>query len=305
AISSAGRESRAFATVFRESREATFVVDAGSGVIRACNRSAERLFGHSSTQMVGRPIALLCPGTGAADCLARVIAGVVERGGVTAMGSRMSRSDGSTFAARHRVVAIDTPEDDKRVLWLVRDADEYGVAARNEVLERDLFRIGAASDDSEERWLRLLERVTREFDWEYAEVWAPGSRGLAQAACWLPDDTSEMRSFARATRTVKFTAGEGLPGRVWQSGGAEWLSNVHELPERVFRRSSLAQWTGLTTFCAAPVRLHGDITHVVAFAGRSSRRRDPEVLALTEQVCCGIAQFVADRLPPDGTGPYR
>lgn len=293
---------RALDTVFKRSREATFVVNAASGNIVASNRGAERLFGYSSAEMLGQAAEVFCFEGGTVEHLTHTFTSVLKGGGAAAMRSSMVRRDGTVFTARNRVVAIDTPGQTNFVLWLVRDADESSVAVRNEILERELFRIGAASRATGDTWQLLLERFSREFDWDYAEVWGPRSGRLAQAAWWSPDDSRKIHHFAHAALTIGFRAGEGLPGRVWQSDGTEWLSDVHKVPESVFLRTAIAKSTGLTTFFAAPVRLANHATHVVVFANEASRRPDQDVLALTEEACHGIAHFVTDDYIPDDNG---
>lgn len=293
---------RALDTVFRTSREATFVVNADSGNIIASNRGAERLFGYSSAEMLGRSAEVFCFDGSAVEHLTGTFACVRDSGGAAAMRCFMLRRDGSLFAARNRVAAIDSPGHSRLVMWLVRDADESSVAVRNEILERDLFRIGAASQAAAEKWQPLLERFSREFDWDYAEVWEPSLGRLAQAAWWAGDDSREIDHFGHAARSIGFRAGEGLPGRVWQSDGTEWLSNVHNIPKSVFLRTSVARSTGLTTFFAAPVRPAKYIKYVLVFANRSSRRPDEDVSALTEEACHGIAHFVTHDPIPDESG---
>jgi len=211
----------------------------------------------------------------------------------------MSNRNGSPFLARNRIIAWEEPGRAEVVLWLVRRSNQSNMAVRDEILERDLFRIAATRRGVAEPWVPFLERFAREFDWQYAEVWTPGSEHLTQSAWWAPERFPELTPFTQATRSIRFREGEGLPGRVWRSDCSEWLPDVHDASPGTFRRNFAAKSTGLTTFFASPVRLSGRVTHVLVFATGTPREPDRHVMNLTEEAGHGIGQLVADYNPQD------
>lgn len=84
------------------------------------------------------------------------------------------------------------------------------------------------------------------------------------------------------TRNVRFAPGQGLPGKVWQSGQLQSLKDVASSCQFV-RRNVFAQ-VGLTRAVALPVRQGGQIHGVLEFFGTSMARLDPELLRMIQTV---------------------
>lgn len=288
-------------SVYGQSREAVFVMLADSARIEACNKAAERMFGSPSDDLVGRGPELLCADAGSRIDLYEAVSGVARRGGVAATRCVMARRDGGAFAARTRVVAVDSAATGRPpiVLWLVREESQSNLANRDEILQRDLFRLAASGNDAGDGWAVVLERFAREFDWDYGEVWAPRGGRLKHAGCWSPGDSPELHHFADVTRSVEFASGEGLPGRVWRRDRSEWLSDVSDEPNSVFRRTFVAGCAGLLTFFAVPVDQGGRVSHVLVFAKRSVRKPDRDVATVTSEACYGIPRLLAGHTPAD------
>ncbi len=79
-----------------------------------------------------------------------------------------------------------------------------------------------------------------------AEVWIPKEGKLVHAE----GDYAHSHAFAEASVAESFAKGEGLPGRVWESGKPIVLK---EFDGSYFKRTEAAAEAGLTSAVAIPV----------------------------------------------------
>lgn len=182
-------------------------------------------------------------------------------------------------------------------MWLVRAATAPTVPARGELMERDVLRIAVSHRRPRDRWRAVLEHFTRELDWSHAEAWLPRSGRMVLTAWWSLERTPAMRRFTEISQSIDFGSGEGLPGRVWRSGNLEWLTDISQKPESVFRRTFIARAAGLRSWFAVPVQNSGAPSHVVLFAGSTPRAIDDDVVNLTRRACQAIATVAPSERP--------
>src|SRR5579883_3027603 len=86
------------------------------------------------------------------------------------------------------------------------------------------------ADDLEPALARLLSMICSSLHWDVGEIWMRERSGerLALLDFYGPAPKSKMRPTADPVRVRK---GEGLPGRVWETGRAMWIENVQTDPE--------------------------------------------------------------------------
>src|SRR4051812_18368010 len=81
----------------------------------------------------------------------------------------------------------------------------------------------ARSDTVEEAASSVIGEIGRHLDWNAGSCWLldPLSERLEAVASW--PDSEQPGPFRQATQRIHLAKGEGLPGRVWQSGKVEWI----------------------------------------------------------------------------------
>lgn len=281
----------------KRSREAVFVISARTGRIALCNKAVERQFGHASRDLIGRSTEVLHPDKRSYERFCHSLEQAAYTSGVVVTHRSMRRHDGTELRARDRLISIEATGQPDLVLWLVRDSAESSVPVRSEIIERDLLRIAVSKHQAVHIWKAILERLALEFDWDYAEAWLHRSGPMVLTAWWCGARTPAMDHFTEVSRSIDFGPGEGLPGRVFRSGDIEWLGDVNEKPESVFRRSFIARSAGLRSWFAVPVGSSTPPSQVVLFACRTPRPFDHEVAALTREACHGIAAATGPGTP--------
>lgn len=94
--------------------------------------------------------------------------------------------------------------------------------------------------------------------------------------------TPHFQPVKEVTRTVRFAPGQGLPGRAWQSGQLQSLTDLGSSCQ--FARRDVFEQVGLTRAVALPVWHGGQIHGVLEFFGTSKARLDEELLRMLQTV---------------------
>ena len=90
----------------------------------------------------------------------------------------------------------------------------------------------------------------------------------------------QAQSFLEKTWELTFKPDEGLPGRVWGSGKAAWITDVAQ--DSNFPRQMLADEVGFHGAFGFPVRVGGEVEGVVELYTRQIRVPDNELLKMIE-----------------------
>ena len=165
--------------------------------------------------------------------------------------------------------------------------------------ERDAARLGTQyavarvfSDaySLEEAMPRLLEAVGRPHGWQVGGFWQPARPDcLRYKASWNAPDF-DPAGFAEGSRDLTMSRGEGLPGRVWESGRTVWIPEVCE--DDNFPRRELAARAGLHSAVAFPIRTAGGPAGIMEFFSSDVRQPDHDLLELMTALGAQIGEYV-------------
>src|SRR5205823_11731644 len=95
------------------------------------------------------------------------------------------------------------------------------------------------------------------------------------------------------SRLLTFSAGIGLPGRVWASGRCSWIPDVTR--DANFTRGPIAAREGLHAAVGFPIRNGVEFLGVMEFFSREIRQPDEELLQTMTSIGRHIGQFI-DRM---------
>ncbi len=104
------------------------------------------------------------------------------------------------------------------------------------------------------------------------------------------DPKTDCRAFIKDSRRRKLRIGEGLPGRVWQSGRSKWVPDVM-LDENLLR-SSAAVACGLRAALAMPLFNNGEFQGMMEFFSPKIEKPDRVLLQTLDGICNQIGQFI-------------
>ena len=166
-------------------------------------------------------------------------------------------------------------------------------------MEQAVARAVAGATDTGDAYMQALCAIAAGVDWPLAAAWEPDDLDpdvLRCVAIWAADEDGPQ-AFAEATRASTMRQGDGLPGRVWQTGHALWITDA-ATDDRLPRRPD-AEAAGLHAAVGFPLRSDRGLVGVVEVFGATRREPDAELVAALEVVGVQLGQLVERRRAED------
>jgi len=205
---------------FASLHDAVFIIDAATTEILDCNPAASDMFGYTREEMVGRTTAFLHVDEATLEEFrAHLYPAVEEKGFLFLPEFRMKRKDGTVFPTEHNVIPLED-ERGKRIGWVsvVRDITERKQA--EEEIRQRTAQLKALHQVSLELTTQLdLDTLLRSIVSRAIELLDASSGGL-----YLHRPERDVLEWAMAVGPhlapigTILRRGEGLSGRVWETG---------------------------------------------------------------------------------------
>ena len=187
---------------------------------------------------------------------------------------------------------------------LDRDGDALGVGAvieevtdrrraeQRTELQHVVTRILSAADAVDTAVTRVLETVCEALGWDVGCYWPldPEEPRVTWARAGVRAD-----GFLEMTRRMPLSAAL-LPGRVAESGEAEWLDH---LSPPTFPRASVAEAEGLSSGVGFPILIEGQVGGVLEIFSQARHARDPEILQTLVAIGGQLGQFLRRKRAED------
>jgi diguanylate cyclase (GGDEF)-like protein/PAS domain S-box-containing protein len=222
------------------------------------------------------------------DAMRRMLAGEEEG---TRIENRYTRKDGEPVWVDLTTRLVRGP--DHKPLYLQAVAVDIRDRKRAEVLQAARFAVTEAlvtSPGWEKAAPGLLEGLCRALDWELAEYWEvdPEREAMHFVTAWKRPgrDTSSYEVTAAQT---SYPRGEGLAGRVWETGTPV---SVPDVASDDSPRSAAAVAAGLKGIVGFPVRSGRRVVGMIALHTWAPRQLDDGLLAVMNDVGSQIGEFV-------------
>jgi len=280
-------------------RLAAIVESSGDGIISkdldetitSWNKEAERLFGYSAREVIGKPITILVPPDRHNEEL-----GIIER---LRQGERIIRYE--TIHLRKDGTALDislavSPIKDEsgQVIGaskIVRDITERVRTERRRTTQYAVTNLLAGSWTLAEVATQLLEVMAASGDWAFAAIWTydEAAGGLRCRNVWH-EASERVKKFSDLSLVITLAKGQGLPGRVWNSKKPTWVYDVTSDPN--FPRAPYAAEAGLHGGFAFPLFFHGEIDGIMELFSNNVVEPDEDLLQMVEALGSQIGLFI-------------
>jgi signal transduction histidine kinase/CheY-like chemotaxis protein len=142
---------------------------------------------------------------------------------------------------------------------------------------------------------QILEAISKSLNWVVAIRWNADAEGnvLRCGEIWMAPSL-EGQDLADKSRHMTFAPGVGLPGRIWTSGRAAWISDITE--DSNFPRAPEAVRDGLHGAFGFPIIGPSGFLGVMEFFSPEIREPDGDLLQMFDATGRQIGQFIARKV---------
>ena len=274
-----------------ESSDDAIISKAPDGTILSWNAGAERLYGYSAHEVVGKSFSLLVLPEHA-DEVTQIISRLQCGERIEHFESVRVRKDG-----KHILVSISySPIQDEQgrlvgAAAIARDITDYQRAEGRRNARLAIAEALTRADGILDASPLILRAVCRNLGWDVGALWTvdENNRVLRCLDVWHREGLG-LEPFAEFSRRSEFPPGAGLPGRVWSSGQPAWIGDVRL--DGNFPRAPVAVPLDLHSALGFPVLLRGQVLGVVEFFSREVREPDADLLEVGTTIGAQIGQFI-------------
>ncbi len=257
------------------------------GYFKRVNPAWESTFGYTTEELLARPyLEFVHPDD--RDATAAEATAIV--GGRTTL----------TFENRYRCkdgsyrwllwTAVVRPEKD-RIYAVAADVTEWKREEARLAAQHAVTRVLAEAPSLAVATPRILQAISESLGWSFGAIWRIDSKNkvLRCVETWQAP-SAPAPEFDRETRARTFSAGVGLPGRVWADAQPVWLEDVPRAGN--FPRAPIAVKEELHSAFCFPILLKSEILGVLEFFSKQIEKPDYRLLEMMGAIGSQIGQFI-------------
>jgi PAS domain S-box-containing protein len=282
---------RRLAAIIESSGDAILSKDLNE-IVNSWNKEAERLFGYSADEIIGKPITVLVPPDRHNEEL-RIIERLRQGERVLRYETVYFRKDGTALNVSLAVWPIkDETGNVIGASKIARDITERIRTERRRTTQYAVTNLLAASWTLAEVATELLEAMASSGDWAFAAIWTydEAAGGLRCRNVWH-EASERVKKFSDLSLVVTLPEGQGLPGRVWNSKKPTWVYDVTRDPN--FPRAPYAAAADLHGGFAFPLFFQGEIDGIMELFSHNVVEPDDDLLQMVEALGSQIGLFIA------------
>jgi len=277
-------------------QDAVVMVD-HKGKIAYWNKAGERIFGYRTEEARGKTLhQLIIPAQHRAE-FERNFIDFRRTGQGPVIGSTVElaglRKDGTEIVTEVSIsgVSIDSKW---HAICMFRDVTERKRAEQMIALEYAVARCLDGADGTSEALRAVIRALCQTLNWEcgrYLRVDELAGK-LRPVEYWSISDET-LQGFLSAAREFSYAPGEGMAGKVWQSGQPLWIPDITK-DARALTAIFKAQ-SGIRGAFVFPVKAEGKTIGVLTFHSREIREPDAQLLAAAREIGNQVGGFMRRR----------
>ena len=271
------------------------------GRIVEFNPAAEATFGFRRAEVIGQPLAELIIPPSLREAHHRGLAHYLASGSGPVLNRRIEitalRKDATEFPVELAITPFEVGGSLVFTAY-IRDITERKNAERRLAAQHTVTRILAETRTLDEAAPNVLRALCENLGWHLGQMWHVSHKAdvLRCAAVWH-EPAAGVAAFADLSRTITFSPGVGLPGRVWARRSPHWVCNV--VVDANFARAAAAAQCGLHGAFAFPILYGEEVLGVMEFFQQEIREPDEPLLAMTAAVGSQLGQFIERKRAED------
>ncbi len=266
------------------------------GRIILVNAHAEKLFGYSREELIGQPVDMLVPERFRTKHPGFRSA-YMHQPSARPMGAGRDlfalRKDGSEVPVEIGLSPIKTPQG-VMVLSAIVDISVRKQNERRRLAQYTVASLLAGSWTLQEASSAILQTIASIGDWVLSALWIyDEAEGKLRCPAFWDAGSEKLKKFGDHSRSVRFTMGVGLPGRVWESNQPAWIYDVTVDPN--FPRSPAAKKANLRGGFAFPLFAGRAVNGVIEMFSHQVAEPDEDLLQLVAAFGSQIGMFIERR----------
>jgi PAS domain S-box-containing protein len=298
-------------SVLAYSPDTIYTLDVGSGKAAFFNR--EGFCGYSLSELKAPDSIMHAVHPKDVDAVRENWKKILAKSEIVPIEYRLRNKTGNLEWVRQRITILSRNADDspKQLMVTLSIITEQVRSQRQLALQHAVTLAFSGADTLAEAMPAVLKAVCDGLDWKRGECWSAHwsvDRQIMRLRCIETCQLSlnGLANFENTTRGIEFAPGEGLPGRVWQSGKPEWTPDISK---DHFARAALAKKAGIRAAFAFPIKVGDEVLGVMTFLDGKIRPPDTDQLRVMESIGHQIGQFVerkrAEKALQDSEERYR
>ncbi|ELY68721.1 GAF domain-containing sensor histidine kinase [Natrinema versiforme] len=270
----------------------------GEPIVRNVNDAFEETFGYEAGDIGGESLNdWIIPAEYAGE--ASDIDGATKDGETTSQQLTRRTADGlGEFL--HRSIPCDESTSIDGIALYTDITERERAKAKRRLLTETSRCIGTA-ETLQDGFETTLQSICDYTEWAYGEVWQPAAASDELEFIAGHTDDADCDRFLERSEAVTFAPGSGLPGRVYESGRREWITDVSREPPSVFHRTETAAECGLRAALSVPVKTEDEesVVAVLVFFLRDARDSDEALVRDVTDVAKNLGGLVKRKQAED------
>ncbi len=256
-----------------------------SGRILDWNQAAERTFGHSRDEVLGRELAEVIVPERLRQAHRDGLQRYLSTGERRILDERVEQSaihrEGYEFPIEITIACTHAdgaarPADTPTFHAFLHDISERRLSEQVVRAMQSVTTAMARADTPEEALEALLARLGQDMGWDLGAYWAVAEDGALDLAAGWAGGRVDATDFERLSRQLRLEPGAGLPGQALERREPIWMQDYPADPGML--RARAARTAGLHSAICVPATREGEVVGIIEFFCTELRLRDRAVV---------------------------